>query len=86
MQWITELTQIRPPHLFIDEQRFGPFKLWHHEHFFRPYQGGVEMEDVVHYGMYFGLVGTLFHDLFVRKRLHNVFTFRAQALEERFGA
>ncbi len=85
VNWITEITHLRRPHFFVDEQRFGPFKLWHHEHYFRPYQGGVEMEDIVQYGLYLGPVGSLVHDLYVRKRLHEIFTFRGQTLEQRFG-
>ncbi|MEZ4702304.1 MAG: SRPBCC family protein [Rhodothermales bacterium] len=85
VQWVTEITHIKKPNFFVDEQRFGPFKMWHHEHYFRPHMGGVEVEDIVQYGLYLGPIGTLAHDLYVRRRLHEIFTFRAQVLEQRFG-
>ncbi len=86
VQWVTEITHVRKPHFFVDEQRFGPFKMWHHEHYFRPHLGGgVEVEDIVQYGLYLGPIGSLVHDFYVRKRLHEIFMFRAQVLEQRFG-
>jgi ligand-binding SRPBCC domain-containing protein len=85
VQWITEITHIRKPNFFVDEQRFGPFKFWHHEHHFRSHMGGVEIEDIIQYGLYLGPIGTFVHDLIVRKQLHDIFTFRAQVLEQRFG-
>lgn len=84
--WISELTHIRPPQFYITEQRVGPFKMWHHEHHFRSIDGGVEVEDIILYGMRFGMVGAFFHNVYVRKKLHEAFSFRAQALEQRFGS
>jgi ligand-binding SRPBCC domain-containing protein len=86
VQWITEITHMDAPRSFVDDQRVGPFRLWHHEHFFRPIEGGVEVEDQVHYGLPFGLLGSLVHELYLRKRLQEIFTYRAQTLEHRFGA
>ena len=86
MQWISEITTIRPPHFYVTEQRFGPFKLWHHEHHFRDHEDGVEIEDVVTYGLYLGPIGSLMHDFFVRNKLHEIFTHRARALEQQFGS
>ena len=86
MQWITEITYIRPPSLFITDQRVGPFKVWHHEYHFREHADGVELEDIVQYGLPLGPIGSLVHDLYVRRKLHEVFTYRAQSLERRFGA
>jgi ligand-binding SRPBCC domain-containing protein len=86
IQWISEITHIRPPHFYITEQRVGPFKLWHHEHYFRVAEEGIEVEDIVYYGLYLGPVGSLAHDLYVRKKLHEVFTHRARAIEQRFGS
>lgn len=84
--WISEITHIRPPQFYITEQRFGPFKMWHHEHHFRAIDDGVEVEDIILYGMHFGMIGSMVHNLFIRKRLHEAFSFRAQALEQRFGS
>ena len=86
MHIVTEITHIRAPSLFISQQRVGPFKLWHHEHHFREHKDGVEIEDIVMYGLPFGFIGSFFHDFLIRKRLHEIFTYRARALEQRFGA
>lgn len=86
LKWISEITHIRPPHFYITEQRFGPFKMWHHEHHFKAHEEGIEIEDIVMYGLYLGPLGALVHDLYVRKKLHEVFTYRAQAIEKRFGS
>lgn len=86
MQWVTEITHIRPTQYYITEQRFGPFKMWHHEHYFRPHQDGVEVEDIIIYGMHGGVLGSFFHNLFIRKKLHEILSYRAQTLEKRFGS
>ena len=83
--WISEITHVRPLQFYISEQRVGPFKMWHHEHYFRAHDEGVELEDIIMYGMPFGKVGSLVHNMFIRKKLHEAFSFRAQALEQRFG-
>ena len=84
--WVSEITHIRPLDFYITEQRFGPFKMWHHEHHFKAIDDGVEIEDIIMYGMHFGQIGSLFHNMFIRKKLHDAFSFRAQALEQRFGS
>ena len=83
---VNTVMHIRPPSLFITEQRVGPFKLWHHEYHFKELQDGVVVDEVVQYGMRYGPMGRLVHDLFVRKRLHAIFMHRARALDQRFGA
>ena len=82
--WISEITHVNPPHYFVDEQRFGPYRFWHHQHLFRPLRGGIEMIDQVSYSLKYGPVGTLVHAVFVRKRLEGIFDFRRQALERLF--
>ena len=83
--WMTEITHVKDREYFIDEQRFGPYALWHHTHFFREIPGGVEMKDLVHYKLPFGPLGNLAHALFVKKQLEGIFAFRHKFLEERFG-
>lgn len=83
--WVTEITHVKELDYFIDEQRFGPYKFWHHEHRFRPISGGVEMTDLVHYIMPFGFIGHYLHQFFVRKDLEQIFQYRKQRLEEIFG-
>jgi ligand-binding SRPBCC domain-containing protein len=83
--WVTEITHVREPSLFVDEQRFGPYRFWHHEHHFREVDGGVEMEDIVHYALPFGTAGRAFGGPLVRRRLAGIFAFRRRFLEREFG-
>jgi ligand-binding SRPBCC domain-containing protein len=84
VEWVTEITHIEAPYYFVDEQRFGPYAMWHHEHRFRAVDGGVEMQDTVHYKLPFGAFGNLFHGLLVKPKLAQIFDFRRQVLEQRF--
>lgn len=84
-EWVSEITQSRAPEYFVDEQRVGPYRLWHHEHFLKPVPGGTLVEDVVHYALPFGLPGRLLAGAFVRGELETIFAFRARALRDRFG-
>ncbi len=85
LYWMTEITHVVPEQYFVDEQRFGPYSLWHHQHHFRPVEGGVEMTDIVHYKMPVGVAGRFANRLFVRRQLHGIFTYRFNKVEERFG-
>jgi len=84
-RWITEITHVAEPHLFVDEQRFGPYRFWHHQHLFREIAGGVEMEDIVHYIIPFGRIGQLAAAALVKKELQNIFDFRRDVLAKKFG-
>jgi len=84
-RWLTEITQVDEGHYFVDEQRRGPYKLWHHQHHFREIQGGVEMTDLVHYLIPFGFLGDLVGALFVRRRLEEIFAYRRQVISSVFG-
>lgn len=83
--WVTEIKAVEEGVAFIDEQRFGPYKFWHHRHHFEAIDGGVRMHDLVHYAMPFGPIGSLVHALFVKKKLQRIFGFRRKVLEDRFG-
>ncbi len=85
LTWMTEITHVREGEYFVDEQRFGPYRLWHHQHFFKPVDGGVEMTDVVHYKLPLWILGNIAHGLFVRRQLEGIFDYRFRVLEERFG-
>nr|MBP8114574.1 SRPBCC family protein [Chitinophagaceae bacterium] len=74
--WMTEITQVKDKEYFIDEQRFGPYKLWHHQHHFKAIEGGVEMTDIIHYKNPMWFLGTLANELFVKKQLQGIFDFR----------
>jgi ligand-binding SRPBCC domain-containing protein len=85
VDWVTEITHLEKPSFFVDEQRFGPYRFWHHQHLFRKLSTGVEMTDLVHYALPFGMPGRMAAPL-VRKRLHAIFGFRRQVLERCFRA
>ena len=85
LSWMTEIRHMEPPRYFVDEQRFGPYKLWHHQHDFLAINGGTEVVDDLHYALPLSPFGEVAHGL-VRKRLEAIFAFRRQVLEERFGA
>lgn len=86
LQWITEITQIQKPYYFIDEQRFGPYSFWHHEHRFQAIQGGIEMVDIIYYKLPLGPLGSLLNHIKVKKDIEKIFSFRQKKLEQLFGA
>lgn len=81
LTWVTEISQAKENEYFIDEQRFGPYSFWHHKHFFKEVEGGVEMIDVVDYKIPFGIFGRLLFALFIKKKLEEIFNYRYQILE-----
>ena len=83
--WMTEITHVVDYKYFIDEQRFGPYKLWHHQHHFQEIKDGVQMTDIVHYRIPYGVIGKIANKLFVQKQLQNIFDYRFQKVEEIFG-
>jgi len=83
--WVTEFTHVQKPDLFVDEQRFGPFKFWHHKHKLEEIKGGIEVVDILDYAMSYFVIGQLAHGAFVRKLLESVFDYRREALERIFG-
>lgn len=85
MEWVTEISHVKDHDYFVDEQRFGPYSLWHHKHFFKAIDGGVEMTDVVHYKIPFGFIGDIANTLFIKKKLKEIFDYRTKKLEELFG-
>lgn len=86
LRWITEITHVVPPALFVDEQRFGPYRFWHHTHRFRPIDQGTEIVDTVCYMLPFGPIGSLMNRFLVAKQLKAIFDYRQEALETRFGS
>ena len=83
--WVTEITQVVDGALFVDEQRAGPYRFWHHQHHFRAVAGGTEMRDVIHYALPFGLAGDLLGRRTVRQKVEGIFEYRREALERIFG-
>jgi len=82
--WVTEITQVVEESFFVDEQRFGPYKMWHHEHRFEIQGDGVLMTDRVSYKLPFGVFGRIAHALFVRKQLNQIFEYREKCLDNMF--
>jgi ligand-binding SRPBCC domain-containing protein len=85
MFWLTEITHVVDRQYFVDEQRFGPYTMWHHRHFFEAVEGGVKMRDVVYYKLPLGFLGDIAHAIFVKKKLQNIFGYRYTKLEQLFG-
>ena len=83
--WVTEITHVVDHSFFVDEQRFGPYRMWHHEHHFEIQDEGVLMTDRVAYKLPFGIFGRIAHFLFVRKQLEGIFEYREECLEKLFG-
>lgn len=85
-KWVTEITHVKQGTYFVDEQRFGPYALWHHKHFINEVEGGVEMEDIIDYKLPFGILGQIAHPIVVKKQLSQIFEYREQELIARFGS
>ena len=84
-KWVTEITHVKDKEYFVDEQRFGPYALWHHKHFIKKIDGGVEMEDIIDYKIPFGIIGQIAHPIIVKNKLKQIFKFRENKLKELFG-
>jgi ligand-binding SRPBCC domain-containing protein len=84
VNWVTEISHTRKPYFFIDTQLSGPYKLWHHQHLFKEVKNGIEMEDIVHYKLPFGILGNIANFLFVKKQLEGIFNYRQNILSEIF--
>lgn len=85
MNWTTEITYVQEPNYFVDEQRVGPYAIWHHEHHFKAIEGGVEMLDRVNYKVPLGILGKIAHPIVVKSKLEEIFNYRVQRVEEIFG-
>jgi len=84
VNWTTEITHVDRPNFFVDEQRFGPYRFWHHQHRFREVEGGVEVYDLVHYLLPYDQLAGAINKLFVAPRLRRIFDFRSAALMKIF--
>ncbi len=85
LYWMTEITHVADQQFFVDEQRFGPYSLWHHQHHFKAIEGGVEMTDIVHYKLPLWILGDIANTIMVRSQLRQIFDYRFTAVEQRFG-
>ena len=85
LYWMTEITQVVPLKYFIDEQRYGPYSFWHHQHHFKEINNGVEMTDIVHYKIPFWFLGDIANSLIVKSQLEKIFDFRREVTDRTFG-
>ncbi|MCA1760794.1 MAG: SRPBCC family protein [Bacteroidales bacterium] len=85
MTWVTEITHVKEKEYFVDEQRVGPYSVWHHEHKIEPIEGGVLMTDIVSYKPPFGILGSVANSILIKKQLKEIFDFRVTAMEKIFG-
>ena len=83
--WMTEIRHVEPLKYFVDEQRKGPYKLWHHQHHFKTIEGGTEMIDIVHYRLPMGLLGSMANEWMIKKELRKIFSYRYNKIIELFG-
>ncbi len=84
LYWMTEITHVEDKKYFVDEQRFGPYSMWHHQHHFKVVDGGVEMTDIVHYKLPLWFLGDIANTLFVKKQLQHIFEYRYKIVEQQF--
>ena len=85
LNWVTEITHVKDKEYFVDEQRIGPYTMWHHEHKIEPIAGGIMMTDIVTYQPPMGILGAIANTLFIKKQLEGIFGYRTVALENIFG-
>jgi ligand-binding SRPBCC domain-containing protein len=86
LYWMTEITHVKDQQYFVDEQRFGPYSLWHHQHHFKEVEGGVEMTDIVHYKVPGWFIGDIMNSLYIKNELKRIFDYRFKKVEELFPA
>jgi ligand-binding SRPBCC domain-containing protein len=82
--WVTEITHVNDKHYFVDEQRIGPYKIWHHQHFLESTSKGTLMTDIVSYKPPFGILGKIANQLIIKNKLDEIFSYRATVLNELF--
>lgn len=83
--WVTEISQVKHLEYFVDEQRAGPYRFWHHQHHLRAEGGGVFMTDIISYSPPLGILGAIANACFVRRQLRNIFDYRQKRMAEIFG-
>lgn len=85
LYWMTEITHVEEGKYFIDEQRYGPYSFWHHQHHFKVVEKGIEMTDIVHYKIPFWFIGDIMNAVVVKTQLQKIFNYRKHKVEQLFG-
>lgn len=83
--WVTEITQVKEKEFFVDEQRIGPYAIWHHQHHISPIENGVLMRDIVSYKPPFGFLGSIANGILIKSKLEEIFDYRTMAVDKKFG-
>lgn len=84
--WVTEITHFEDRKFFVDEQRFGPYAFWHHQHHFEATsEGKVLMRDIVNFKLPMGFLGDLLASGFVTRKVKFIFESRYQILKKILG-
>lgn len=83
--WVTEITHVQDMKRFVDEQRFGPYSMWHHEHSFEKIESGVLMTDKVSYKIPFGFLGKIMHNISIKEQLLAIFRYRVEEVDKLFN-
>jgi len=81
LRWRSEITAWDPPTSFVDEQRRGPYRAWHHTHTFSERDGGTCIHDRVRYAVPGGIV---VQKLLVERDVRTIFAYRERVLRELF--
>lgn len=81
-KWLTEITHVKEKNFFVDEQRIGPYKLWHHQHILFEQKDGVLMKDIVTYVPPFGIIGSIANSLIIKSKIDEIFDYRFKTLEK----
>ncbi len=85
LYWMTEITHVEDGKYFVDEQRYGPYSMWHHQHHFEATAGGAMMTDIIHYKLPLWFLGDIANALFVKRQLKKIFDYRFKKVEDLFG-
>tara|TARA_B100000683_G_scaffold103217_1_gene101879 strand:+ start:2131 stop:2589 length:459 start_codon:yes stop_codon:yes gene_type:complete len=84
LNWVTEITHIKDKNYFVDEQRSGPYKMWHHEHILEETNDGIIMKDIISYIPPYGFIGLILNKLFIKKQVREIFQYRTKVLDDIF--
>ena len=84
--WVTEITHVKENKYFVDEQRIGPYKIWHHEHIFKPLDDKkILVTDIITYVPPFGFIGKILNKILIKKKVEDIFDYRERILEDMFN-
>ena len=85
LTWMTEITQVKEKSFFIDEQRLGPYTMWHHQHIFKQTEEGILMKDIITYIPPFGIIGKIANFLFIKNKVNQIFDYRNKKIDSLFN-